>query len=69
MEQIGTKTEYVFGIHLARVDDPRLHRCHHCFASSMSKPWTGLISLLEEVYDFIPEFDRLSCCPMVGSFR
>ncbi len=29
MEQIGTKAEYVFGIHLARVDDPRLHRCHH----------------------------------------
>src|SRR4030095_4864526 len=25
MEQIGAKTEYVFGIHLARVDDPCLH--------------------------------------------
>ena len=32
MEQIGTKTQYVFGIHLARVDDPRLHRCHHYIA-------------------------------------
>src|SRR5262249_50566504 len=37
MEQIRTKTKDVFGIHLACVDDPRLHRCHHCIDFLMQR--------------------------------